>query len=54
MKSPGWKVSNTLLEESGEVTPERMKKRSQRENNTQPWMSLLIEVKSDAIKSYIA
>ena len=27
-----------LLEISGEITPERMKRRSQRENNTQLWI----------------
>ena len=27
--------ANMLLEKSGEITPERMKRRSQRENNTQ-------------------
>ena len=27
-----------LLENSGEVTPERMKRRSQSKNNTQLWM----------------
>ena len=31
-------VANTLLEKSGEITPERMKKQSQRENNAQLWM----------------
>ena len=35
-----------LLEKSGEITSERMKKWSQSENNAQVWMQLLTEVKS--------
>ena len=31
-------VPKMLLEISGEMTPERMKRWSQRENNTQLWM----------------
>ena len=52
MSSPGWKVPNKLLlEMSGEITPERMKRQSQSKNNTQLWMRLVMEVKSDAVKS---
>ena len=40
-----------LLEISGEVTPERMKRWSQSKNSTQLWMWLVMEVKSDAVKS---
>ena len=43
-----------LLEKSGEITPERMKRWSQSENNTQLWMGLVMEVKSDAAKNNIA
>jgi len=43
-----------LLEISGEITPERMKRRSQSKNNTQLWMSLVIEIKSYAVKNNIA
>ena len=43
-----------LLEISGEITPERMKGWSQSKNNTQLWMSLVIEARSDAIKNNIA
>ena len=43
-----------LLEISGEVTPERMKGQSESENNTQLWMRLVIEARSDAVKSNIA
>ena len=38
-----------LLEKSGEIIPERMKRRSQSKNNTQLWM--VMEIKSDAVKS---
>ena len=43
-----------LLEKSGEITPERMKRESQSENNAQLWMCLVVKVKSDAVKSDIA
>ena len=42
------------LEKSGEVTPERIKTQSQSENNTQLWIWLVVEVKSDAVKNNIA
>ena len=42
-----------LLEISGEITPERMKRESQRKNNTQLWMRLVMEVESNAMKSNI-
>ena len=42
-----------LLEISGEITPERMKGWSQSKSNTQLWMGLLIEARSDAVKSNI-
>ena len=38
----------------GEITPERMKGWSQRKNNTQLWMGLVIEARSNAVKSNIA
>ena len=43
-----------LLEISGEITPEKMKGWSQSKNNIQLWMGLMIEVRFDAVKSYIA
>ena len=43
-----------LLEISGEITPERMKGWSQIKNDTQLWMCLVIEARSDAVKSNIA
>ena len=39
-----------LLEISGENTPERTKRQRQNKNNTQLWMLLVMEVKSDAVK----
>ena len=45
---------NMLLEISGEITPERMKGWSQSKNNIQLWMWLVIEARSDAVKSNIA
>ena len=43
-----------LLEMGGEITPERKKGWSQSKNNTQLWMLLVMEVKSDAVKNNIA
>ena len=43
-----------LPETSGEITPERVKRQSQSKNNTQLWMGLVIEARSDAVKSNIA
>ena len=40
-----------LLEISGEITPERMKGWRQSKNNTELWMWLLIQARSDAVKS---
>ena len=42
-----------LLGISGEITPEKMKRWSQSENNIQLWM-MVMEVKSDTVKSNIA
>ena len=42
-----------LLEKSGEIVPEGMKRLSQSENNAQLWMWLVMEVKSDAMKNCI-
>ena len=54
MNSPGQYVANMLLEKSGEITIERMKRRSKSKNTTQLWMSLVLEVKSNAVKNNIA
>ena len=43
--------ADMLLEISGEITPERMKGWSQSKNNTQLWMGLVMEARSDAVKS---
>ena len=44
MSSPGRQVPNMLLEISGEITPERMKRQSQSKNNT------FVDVTSDGSK----
>ena len=60
MNSPGRWVPNMLLEISsileisGEITPERMKGWSQSKNNTQLWMGVVMEVGFYAVKSNIA
>ena len=54
MNSPGQSVPNMLLEISGEITPERMKKQNQSENNAQLWMWLVMEIKSNTVKNNIA
>ena len=41
-----------LLKISGEVTSERMKRQNQSKNNTQLWIRLMMEVKSDAVEQY--
>ena len=46
--------ANMLLEVSGQTTSERMKGWSQSKNNTQLWMGLVIEARSDAVKGNIA
>ena len=40
-----------LLEKSGEIAPEGMKRLSQSANNAQLWMRLEMKVKSNAIKN---
>ena len=45
-------MPNILLEISGEITPERMKRWSQSKNNTQLRICLVIEAKSNAKKQY--
>ena len=39
---------------SREITPERMKKWSQSINNAQLWILLVIDIRSNAVKSNIA
>ena len=43
-----------LLEISGEITPERMKGWSQSKNDHKLWISLVIEARSDVVKSNVA
>ena len=51
---PRSEVPNMLLEISEEITTERMKGWSQSKKNTQLWVGLVIEARSDAVKSNIA
>ena len=53
MSSPGWKMSNMLLEKSREIAPEGMKRLSQSGNNTQLWMQLVMEEKSEAVRNIV-
>ena len=43
-----------LLEKSGEIAPERMKRLSQSRNNPQLWLCLVVKVKSNTEKNNIA
>ena len=43
-----------LLDISGEITSERRKGWSQSKNKTHLWVGLVIEARSDAVKSNIA
>ena len=48
-------MPNKLLEKRGDITPEKMKRKTQSKNNTKLLMwKLVMEVKSNAIKSNIA
>ena len=53
-RSVGTQYQWRSVEISGEITPERMKGWSQSKNNTQLWMGLVTEARSDAVKSNIA
>ena len=54
MNFPGQLVSNMLLEKNGEIVTERMKRLSQRRNNAQSWICLVVKVKSNAVKNNTA
>ena len=43
-----------LLENSGEISPEGMKRLNQSGNSVQLWMWLVVKVKSDTVKNNIA
>ena len=47
-------MSKILLEQTGEIAPERMKRLSQSENNAQLQMGMMMEIKSNAVKNTIA
>ena len=52
MNSPGQRVPNMLLEVSGEIIPERMKRWRQK-NNIQLWMGLVIKAKYYAVRAIL-
>ena len=55
LKTPsGWWESGVLLEKSGEIAPERMKRLSQSGPGAQLSRCLVVKVKSDAVKNDIA
>jgi len=43
-----------LLERSGEIAPEGMKRLSQSGNDAQLWLCLVVKVKSGAVKTNVA
>ena len=43
-----------LLEKSGEIAPERIKRLSQSRNDAQLWMGPVVKVMSNAVKNNIA
>ena len=47
------KLKDELPTSVGEITPERLKRQSQSKNNSQLWMRLVMEARSDAVKSNI-
>ena len=47
-------MSNMLLERSGEIAPEGMKRLSQSGKDAQLWMCLVVKVKSGAVKNNVA
>ena len=53
MSPPGQKVSNMLLEKSGEEVSERMKWLGHSRNDPQLWMCLVVKLKSN-VKSNVA
>ena len=48
---PSEPLLGMLLEKSEEITPGRTERQSQSKNNAQLWMRLVIEARSDAVKS---
>ena len=54
MSLSGQKVSNMLLDKTGEIAPNRMKRLGQRGNDAQLWICLVVKVKSDAVKNNVA
>ena len=46
-------MPSVLLEESREIAPKGVKRLSQSKNNAQLWISLVVEVKSEALKNIL-
>ena len=46
--------ANILLEKSGEIAPEEIKRLSKSRNNTQLRLCIIVKVKSDDVKNDIA
>ena len=53
MNPSGQYVSNILLEKSGKIASEGIKRLNQSGSNAQLWMCLVVKVKSDAVKNSI-
>ena len=51
---PRFVGANILLEKSGEIAPEGIKRLSESRNNAQLWLCLVVKVKSDAVKNNIS
>ena len=47
-------MPNILLEKSGKIAPERMKRLGQSGNDAHLWMCLVVKEKSDTLKNNIA
>ena len=45
--------ANILLEISGEITPERMRRPRQGKNNAQLWICLVVKVKSNIVRTVL-
>ena len=54
MNYPGQQMPKMLLEKSGQIAPKRMKEIEPKWKQRQLWLSLVVEVNSDAAKNNIA
>ena len=51
---PRFVGANILLEKSGEIAPEGIKRLRESRNNAQLWLCLIVKVKSNAVKNNIS